>query len=126
MANCSHSNSALLCPTNGSESDASFEAKLIAAKYIRCRSTANKEFQADDQTAKCSSPPAIPAPKIWRRRSKKQFQDTSTASNLEPVVLNQFDISEEHLISLPAIDAEPTEMDEWAITFFSLVGLNEA
>ncbi len=126
MANCSHANSARLCLTEGSESDASFEAKLIAAKYIRCRSTANKEFQADDETAKCSSPSAIPAPKKWRRSSKKQHQDTATASNLEPVVLNQFDISEEHLMSLPDFDAEPTELDEWAIKFFSLVGLNEA
>ncbi len=125
MTHSTRTDSALLCIAGTSESDDSFDAKLISAKCIRCRSTANKDLQDCDETAKCSSS-VLPAPKIWRRSSKKQEDGTASPTNIKPEVLKQFDMSEVHQISVPYFDAEPTEMDEWSKAFFSLVGLNDA
>jgi hypothetical protein len=122
----SHSQTAITCLAGESESDDSFEAKLIS---IRCRSTANKDFLKCNPTAKCSSPSAIPAPKTWRRNSKKQ--DTVTTSALKLEILKQFDMSEVHQIavpcfnSCPATESSPCEMDEWTKNFLSLVELND-
>jgi hypothetical protein len=121
MTHFLQSDSTSMILTGGSESEDSFEAKLIAAKCIRCRSTANKDFEESDQAAKCSTSSAIPAPKLWRRSSKKQ-QDAVFTSALQPEILEP---SEVHQDAVPCLLAESAEMDEWARSFFSLVGLNE-
>jgi hypothetical protein len=123
------SDSAAICLASRSESDDSFEAKLIAARGIRYRSTSSQDLQSCDQTAKCSSPPAIPAPKIWRRNSsKKQQQGTVPCGPFKPELLKQQleMTSEQQQIAAPCFDVEPAAIDEWAKSFFSLVGLNEA
>ncbi len=125
-----HSDSALICLASRSESDESFEAELIAARGIRYRSTSCQDLQSCDQTAKCSSPPAIPAPKVWQRRSsKKQLQQgTVPCGPLKPEMLNQqlHMTAEVQQIAAPCFDVEPAAMDEWEKSFFSLVGINES
>ena len=120
-----HSDNAPACISGGSETDDSFEAKLIA---VRCRSTANKDFQQCDPTTRCSSPSAIPAPKKWRRNSRKQHKDAMSTSTLKSEILEQFDMSEVHHITVPCLNSDqmttespPCEMDEWAKDFLSLV-----
>jgi hypothetical protein len=109
----SHSDSAIVCLAGGSESDDSFEAKLIAT---RCRSTAHLMGGA-----KLSSPSAIPEPKIWRRNSKKQ--DTATTSAFKLEILRQLDVSEVHQIAVPCFDCCPAteftalELEEWTKDF---------
>jgi hypothetical protein len=123
-----HSDNTILCLASGSDSSSndSFEDKLISAKSTRCRNTAKDGVQACDQTAKCSSPSTIPAPKIWRRGSKKLVQDTEPCIVVaKPEMLKQFDMSEEHQITVPSFGKEPKEMDEWARNFISLIGLND-
>ncbi len=115
---------AVLCLASRTRSDDSFEAKLIAARGMRSRSTANMNLKDCDSTAKCASTMAIPAPKIWRRRSSKKQQQDPTASS--PEMLQQLDLSDVDQITVPSLDTKPNDTDEWTRDFMSLVGLNDA
>jgi hypothetical protein len=120
MTHFSQSGNAIIYLSDGS--DDNFEAKLITARCIRCSSAINKDFQKCDQTALPST--AIPAPKIWRRNSKKQPGDKMSSNALNPEIFKP--MSGANQVDIHSFESAPAEMDEWAKVFSLLVGLNKA